>query len=211
MKKTITTLLFGSVFLLPSFAFAQIPQEEYNTLIQQLIALLTERVESLQAQLTELRSQQDDEPVKTKKMPEEKAKTVTENPEPEAAESLARLEVESEVLLEEGSKWDTSTKDHIKGNAGKGIIKFNVKVFDDEGKYQKLPVTVATDYPGLPSTFEINNPGQQFWFCVADYKEGNNGVVSGGCPVSLPTYPGTFNFTFTSGNLSKRVTVEITE
>lgn len=55
--KYIATLVVGLLLLLPSATFAATPEEQYQSIVNQLIALLTEQVQVLQAQLLALQEQ----------------------------------------------------------------------------------------------------------------------------------------------------------
>jgi hypothetical protein len=54
--KYIATMVVG-LLLIPSVSFAATPEEQYQSLVNQLIALLTEQVHQLQAQLALLQEQ----------------------------------------------------------------------------------------------------------------------------------------------------------
>lgn len=80
---------------------------------------------------------------------------------------------------------------------------FMVNVRDiSTNEYLKEPVTITTDNPDLPSSFAINAPGQVQYFCVAPTYEG---FPNNGCKNDRPLTKGTFNFTFTVGNVSRTI------
>ena len=59
--KYLATMVVG-LLLIPSFSFAATQEEQYQSLVNQLIALLTEQVHELQAQLALLQEQKVDKP-----------------------------------------------------------------------------------------------------------------------------------------------------
>lgn len=59
MKKTITGLLLAVILIAPSFAHAQVSDTQYRSLVDQLIAMLTQQVIVLQGQLADLQKKEE--------------------------------------------------------------------------------------------------------------------------------------------------------
>lgn len=86
-----------------------------------------------------------------------------------------------------------------------GFSRLRVTVYDKNGVFAKVPVTVTTNDPDLPPSFVINQDGMADFFCVAPHTDINNG-----CPVANPVTAGTFDFTFTVEDVSTTVRVVVT-
>lgn len=85
--------------------------------------------------------------------------------------------------------------------AQNGMVHIEVSVYDPSGTYQKVPVTVTTDDPDLPSSWTFNaDPHKINFFCVAPTYPTfpDNGCVNAN-PISI----GTFNFTYTAEGVTK--------
>lgn len=197
MKNRLFVGLLVGLLMFPSGAFAQVQSVEYTSLVQQVIALLTEQVRLLTIQLEELKAQNAREEKRVVERDSRRQQINTmENNTPatgEVAESKARIDVEVNQKM---------------AKVGVDTIEFRVKTFNDKGNPEKLPVTVETDCPDMPSRFTVNGedypPG---WFIVT---KDSQGVVTGS-PTPYPSTTGEFTFTFTMGDVSEVVTINVVD
>ncbi len=94
--------------------------------------------------------------------------------------------------------------------AGTGILKMLIRVYDENGAFQKVPVTITTNDPDMPTSFVLNVPretspvGNADYFCVGPWNE-NMGV----CQVPNPVSTGTFDFIFTAEGVSTTTQVTV--
>lgn len=99
-----------------------------------------------------------------------------------------------------------TTSPVLSARSGTGdIIRFEVSVYDQNNKFQKLPVTVTTDDPDLPSAWTYNGSGQINWTQVCQYYN----VFNGSCPVG-PVAMGNFTIIFTQPDLNLVKTYKFT-
>lgn len=89
--------------------------------------------------------------------------------------------------------------------AGTGMLKLWLQVYNKDGLFEKVPVTVTTNDPDMPSTWVMNRP----WVPGAiEFQDFFYVAVPDGSFHSVTV--GTFDFTFTVEDVSKTIQVTVT-
>lgn len=123
----------------------------------------------------------------------------------------------NEVSYENTKQYDAP--DAMSVQAGIGKLTFLLRTYGQGNVFEKVPVTITTDDPDLPSSFALNATqsdsaasngvvGTTDFFCVAPPAPG--ATVLNGCSNENPVSVGTFNFIFSAKDFSRTIRVTIT-
>ena len=197
-------ILLGLAFLIPSVSFAStLTQDQVNAILGllQAFSVPQETISIVQSELQPSSTTTPQITINTA------TPSVTITPTPVVVPDVVQTQptfgavtpVLPTVILDVHQSTTTTS-------SGTGEARFSVSTTKD-GFLTKLPVTVTTNDPDLPSQFQLNAPGQLGWFCVAPtYPDFPNH----GCQNENPVSVGTFTFTFTVNDYAASSTNTVT-
>jgi len=218
MKKTLISLVIAAALLIPTASHAQMSQEDTQALLvsslQQVILLLTKQVEILMAQLVEMQRIQTPVVTQPTNPPVTTTPTPTPTPTPPQNGSIAPV-AEAPVDKSEIVVLTTKSLPDPAGGMIYGAFNFKITVLNKDGKSAfGTPVKVSFPSDAIYPRNENKTPEE-------DLKDNSNinKTLNGKASDEaehwytsfqyIPATTGTKTITFTSGNLTKSVTVEV--